>query len=215
MKQNQMNRKHMIEAVVYFMDDKSALWQSIAKIGEVKNQLVQINLSIDTAAEQQQQAQVNAGKIKAELKRTISQKADIMNDLIEVYAQMTGNKTLEQSMAQSASDLYKLKNDDMMRQVKQIISEATKHQAELVDGYGLTAEQITDLQTDYDQFMELSGQPREYQIKSAVATQSIDELLSQASALLTDQLDNLMKIFKRRDPNFYAGYQKARMVVDY
>lgn len=215
MKQTQMNRKHMIEATLTYLDEKSALWQSIAKIGEVKNKLAEVNLAIDAAADEQLKAQVNAGKMKNELKRTMSQKGDILNDVVEVYALMTGDKMLAQAMNQSASDLFKMKNDDMLRQIKRIIEAATKHQSELTDGYGLTAEQITDLQADYDRFLELNGLPREYQVKSGVATLNLEELFTDASNLLSNQLDNLMKIFKRRDPNFYAGYEKARMVVDY
>ena len=109
----------------------------------------------------------------------------------------------------------KMKNDDMLRRVKTIIDAAVQRQEELVADYGLTAEQITNVQADYDRFRELNGQPREYRIKSAVATQSPEELFTETNNLLTNQLDNLMKVFKRRDPNFYNGYLKARMVVDY
>lgn len=215
MKQVQMNRKHMVEATLSFLDQNAATWQSVAKIGEVKNKLGEVNLAIDGAATNQQQAQVNVGKIKNELKRTIAEKADIINDMVEVFALMTGDQKLAQQMADSASDLFKLKNDDMMRRVKQIIEAATKNQQPLTAEYGLTTEQIADLQADYDRFMELSGQPREYQIMSGMATLSLEELLAEANNLLSNQLDNLMKIFKRRDPNFYNGYLKARMVVDY
>ena len=114
-----MNRKHMVEATLSFLDQNAATWQSVAKIGEVKNKLGEVNLAIDGAATNQQQAQVNVGKIKNELKRTIAEKADIINDMVEVFALMTGDQKLAQQMADSASDLFKLKNDDMMRRVKQ------------------------------------------------------------------------------------------------
>lgn len=59
------------------------------------------------------------------------------------------------------------------------------------------------------------GQPCEYRIKSVVATQKLESLFDQAGDLLNNRLDNLMKIFVTRDPNFYNGYEKARMIVDY
>lgn len=215
MNQSQMNRKHMVDATLSFLDNNAATWQSVAKIGEVKNKLNDVSQSIDAAAEVQQKAQINIGKIKLELKRTISEKADILNDIVEVYALMNGDETLAQTMADSASDLFKMKYDDMLRRVKLIIDSATENQEALVAEYGLTAEQITGLQADYDRFLELNGQPREYQIKSGVATLTLDELFTEASNLLDNQLNNLMKIFKRRDSSFYNGYLKARMVVDY
>jgi hypothetical protein len=59
-----------------------------------------------------------------------------------------------------------------------------------------------------------AGRSREYSIKRGVATQSIDDLVKQGLDLLYNQLDNLMKIFKRRDPQFYHGYVLARTIVD-
>lgn len=204
----------MVEATLGFLNENVTKWQSIAKIGEVKNKLAEVYAGIENTAMTQLEAQVNMGKVKLELKRVISQKADILNDLIEVYAQMTNKPQLAQAMADSATDLYRMRNDDMMRKVKLIIGAAVENQEALVAEYGMTAEQITDLQADYDRFMEVTGQPREYQIKSGVATTSLDELFAQATDLLSNQLDGLMKIFKRRDTAFYNGYEKARTLVE-
>jgi len=215
MNQRQMNSKHMLDATLFYLNENAAIWQSIAKIGEVKNQLDAISLAIDNAADDQEQSQVTIGKIKQTLKHTICEKADIVNDVVEVFALMNDNQILADKMADSASDLLKMKNEDMLRRVKQIISAASENQEVLSTDYGLTAEQITDLQADCDRFLELNGQPREYQIKSGMATQSLEELIAEANSLLSNQLDNLMKIFKRRNPSFYNGYLKARMVVDY
>ncbi len=209
-----MNRKHMVETTLLFLDSNAGIWQNIARIAQVKNQLSQVNKSIELVAVEQQSAQVNVGKIKTSLKRTIAEKADILNDLVEVYATMTNNPTLAQTMSDSYSDLYEMRNSDMSRRVKQIIDSTTEHQDVLVAEFGLTTEQITDLQADYDYYMELSGQPREYQIKSGVATMTLEEYFTEIDQLLSNQLDNLMKVFKRREPTFYNGYLKARMVVN-
>lgn len=215
MNQNQIDRKHMLDNTLSYLDTNTSVWSSIAKIGEVKNMLGQYSLAIDAAAMQQEQSQVTAGKIKLELKRTIADKADVVNDLIEVYALMNGDEILAGKMADSASDLYRMKYDDMQRRVKIIIDSATEHQEVLTAEYGLSPQQIIDLQADYDRMQELSGQPREYQIRSAVATQSLEELFTTVNKLLVNQLDNLMKVFKRRNAAFYIGYEKARMVVNY
>lgn len=205
----------MVEATLSFLNANTANWQRVAKMNEVVTKLGGVNLAIDAAAARQLQAQVNAGEIKNELKYTICQKADILNDVVEVYAQMTGDEMLAMAMAGSANDLLKLKNDDMLRRVKQIIDAAVEKQEALVTDYGLSADQITELQADYDRFLELNGLPREYTIQSAVATLTLEELFTEVNDLLTNQLDNLMKIFKRSDPTFYNGYLQARIVVNY
>lgn len=214
MNQRQMNNKHMMEATLSYLDQNSAVWQSIAKIGEVKNRLGVVNLAIDEAAELQDQSAVSIGKSKLALKYIMCEKADIVNDVVEVYAIMEGNNTLADKMADTASDLFKMKNDDMVRRVKMIIAKAEKFKDILVAEYGLTEEQITDLKADLNKFLQLNGLPREYQVKSSMATQSMADLFDEAKDLLANKLDNLMKVFKRRDPNFYHGYLKARMIVD-
>lgn len=215
MNQNQFNRKHMLDATLTYLDSTSGIWQSVAKIGEVKNKLDTVSLAIDTAANLQDESQVAVGKIKLTLKHTMCQKADIINDSVEVFAIMNGNEKLAEKMADSASSLFRMKNDNMLRRVKLIVSKALKYKDELIAGYGLTEEQVIDLQADIDRYLELNGQPREYQIKSGIATQNLEELFSQANKLLTMQLDKLIKVFKRRDPSFYSGYEKARIIVDY
>jgi hypothetical protein len=215
MDQSQINRKQMIEATISYLNQKATTWQGIAKIGEVKNKLGNISLAINDAAELQSDSKVTMGKAKIALKHTISEKADIVNDIVEVYAVMNGEEKLAEEMADSASDLFKMKNDNMLRRVKLIIEKATGLQEPLAADYGLNAEQVSDLKADYDRFLVLNGQPREYQIKSSMATQNLADLFTEANDLLANQLDNLMKIFKRRDANFYHGYLKARMVVDY
>jgi hypothetical protein len=205
----------MIEVTLGYLDTHVEKWQSIAKIGEVRNELELKKEAIDDAAKAQLEAAVAPGKMKLELKRTMSKKADILNDIVEVYGVMNFDDQLVQKMSDSYSTLYAMKYEDFFLKVKQIIEQAEANKQTLIDEYGMTEEQIISLQNDYDNMMELSGQPREYRIKSKVATQNLDELFSDAAQILDQKLDNLMKLFKRRDPNFYSGYEKARMVVDF
>ncbi len=210
-----MNRKHMIEATLAYLDTYASTWQSIAKIGEFKNALSAVNDEIDTAAGVQDQAAMSLGKVKLALKKSICTKADIINDIVEVFAQINGDDALAQKMSDSKSDLFKLKNEAMLIRVQMIITRCQENLDELVESYGLTDAQLLDLQSDVDRYLELDGKPRAYQIQRGVATRSIEELFSQANDILVNKLDNLLKIFKRRDPGFYDGYQRARMVVDY
>jgi len=214
MTENQQNRKNMMDATVAYMDEHAAKWQEVAIIGNVKNQLDGLLDAIAEAAETQAQSQVTYGKTKLALKKTIAVKADILNDLVEVHALMEGDDELARQMSDNKSELYRLPYEEFFMKVKFIIQKATELQEALSAEYGMTAEQLTGLQSDVDQLLALNGKPREYQIKSGVATQSLEDLFSQTNELLTGKLDNLMKIFTNRDANFYAGYQRARMIVD-
>ncbi|SFE00927.1 hypothetical protein [Thermophagus xiamenensis] len=214
MNTEQTNRLNMLEAVNNYLDENAAKWQNIARLAAAKTELSQLIAAIKSAAEAQAEAQVTYGKTKLALKKAIAAKADILNDVIEAYALTEGDDELARQMSDSRSDLYRLPYNDFYIKVEAIIDKASELQEVLVSDFGLTAEQITDVQNDLNQLLEINGLPRAYQIKSSVATKEIEQLLSDANDLLKNRIDKLMSIFKRSDPNFYHGFQKARMIVD-
>lgn len=215
MNKNQVNKKNMIEATLAYLDSNAALWQGIAKIVSAKTELGQVYESIESSAEAQEVARATIGKTKLSLKNIISTKADILNDLVEAFADVEGNDELARKMSDSRSTLLRLSYNDLVLRVKIIIEQALANKETLVADYGMTEEQVTGLQNDVDRLLEISGQPRIYQVKRSVATQELEGLFNQADNLLNNQLDKLISIFKNRDANFYNGYQKARILVDY
>ena len=214
MNKNQINRKEMHDAVIDYLDATPEKWTPIPKIGESKNELDDVNEQIEAAQEAQQGAKVYIGKTKKQVKKTVAQKADIVNDLVEVYGAVIGDTALELRMAKSYSDLKNLRNVDFNVAVKEVITETENHKEVLLAEYGLTEEQITDLKTDVNTFLTMQGLPRAYQIATTQATKDLETLFARAEKIFTDKLDKLMKIFKRRDANFYNGYLAARVVVD-
>jgi len=213
MNKTQINQKEMYETVVSFLDSNSALWSSIPKVGEFKNRFAAAVTQINAAQYAQQEAQVYLGKNKTQVKSTVAQKADILNDGVEAFALVTGNDKLANQMTASYSDLNRMRNADFIPAVQAIVAAAEANMEVLQAEYGVTAEQVESLKTDLDAFLELNGQPRAYRVASVQATKDLELLFGEAKAAL-EQLDRVMSIFKRRDVNFYNGYQAARVVVD-
>jgi hypothetical protein len=209
----QINQKEMFDTVVTYLDTNVALWSSIAKVGEFKNAFSDVLSQIDEAQFAQQEAQVFLGKNKKQLKSVVAQKADILNDGIEAFALVTGKAKLEQKMATSYSELNRLRNADFAPAIKAIVKAAENHMEALAD-YGVTTEQVESLKTDFDGFLAINGQPRAYRVASVQATKDLALLFEQANDILDNKLDKVISIFKRRDPNFYNGYQAARVIVD-
>lgn len=52
------------------------------------------------------------------------------------------------------------------------------------------------------------------QVHLSSLKQPFGSLFSEINVVLTTGLDKIVTIFKRRDPNFFNGYQAARMVID-
>lgn len=214
MNKNQINRKERNDVVVIYLDDNILKWSSIPKVGEFKNEFESINTQIEAAQEAQHDAQVKLGKNKKQFKRMIAEKADILNDAVEAFAAVTDNPELENKMDTTASQLNHLKNEDFVVSIKEVVTEATNHKDVLIAEYGVTDAQITDVQTDLNGFQKILGKPRAYQIASIQATKDLVSLFKESDHVLNTKLDKVIKIFKRRDTNFYNGYLAARAIVD-
>ena len=214
MNKSQINRKEMFDTVLSFFDNYPEKWSSIPKVGEFKNAFGELVNQINESQLAQQEAQVFLGKNKKQLKSMIAQKADILNDSIEAFALVTDDSKLANKMASSYSELNRMRNADFSPAIQLIIAEAESNKNVLESEYGVTAEQVEDLKSNLDDFLAMNGQPRAYRIASIQATKDLEQLFVDATAILDSRLDKVMSIFKRRDLNFYNGYQAARVIVD-
>ena len=211
MRQNQINRLEMYQATNDYLDAQNAVWSAIPIIGNYKNQLSGIITSVKDAAADQADAQIFIGKSINALKRQIASKLDMLDDILEAYALDNDNAELAQQASNSTTDYYSLSHEDFEIKAKQVVGLLETHLAAMAD-YGMTAEQIEDAKLDVDEFLAKRGKPRAYQVASRVATQDIDQLFKDGTAV-TEKLDRVLKRFKRANASFYNGYIAARKVV--
>lgn len=213
MTKDQISKKEMIEAVLSYMDSNAQKWNALAKVGQFKNMLSDTMEAINTAAMDQQRTKVAMSKNKSILKKTIAEKADILNDLVECFASVEGLAELESRMSDAYSSLVRKNEEEFVIKIKEVIAEAENNAAVLKENYGMTDAQIEDLKNDLNKFNELRGTPRAYVISSVQSTKELDTLFREATNIINNQLDKVMKIFKRRDPRFYNGYLASRVIV--
>ena len=214
MDKRKINKKEMYDVVISYLNGKLSAWSSIPKVGEFLNQFTAVVAQIDTAQYAQQQAQVFLGKNKTQIKSMVAEKADILNDIVEAYALVTGNEKLRLQMSAGYSDLNRMRNADFIPAIKAIIQAVEDNIEVLTAEYGATREQVEGLKADFDAFLAINGQPRAYKVASVEATKNLEMLFDEADAILNDRLDKVINIFKRRDPGFYNGYLAARVIVD-
>ena len=203
----------MFKAVQTYLDANTATWSTIPILTGLKNDFDTVVDAIDASAGEQESARVYLGKNKTTQKRVVAEKTDILNDALEAYAAIEGKAELEQKASKTFSDLYRLRNQDFETVVKETIALLEQHLTEL-EGYGVTAEQITDLKNSFDQFLTLQGQPRQYRIAEKQATTGMSDLFTNATDILNTKMDKLMTRFKRSNTNFFNGYLAARVIVD-
>ncbi len=140
----------------------------------------------------------------------IAEAMDAANKL-KAFALNTDDAVLAAEVGYSESALVK-SADTVLRDKCQVIhSRAVVHAAALVD-YGITATDITDLQTAITAYQVAIPKPRLAITVKKQVTDQLDQLFDASDALL-NKLDVLAEIVKNTDPVFYQQYNNARKVT--
>jgi hypothetical protein len=95
-----------------------------------------------------------------------------------------------------------------------LIKNTADAQAAPLAAYGVNAAAIAALDTKLSTYnLALGGKESSFAVKSA-AGQVLSDLFNQADAVLKDQLDRMMEMFKPSDDQFYLEYKSAREIKD-
>ena len=180
-----------------FSDYFSIVQESNTKIQTVKVQQ-QADKSGDTA---------NKNEIKTDL---IAQILDNERKMI-AYATNEGNNILLAQMSYSESYLKK-SSDSKLASICQIVHDSISNHLTELASYDITAEGLVALQTLINRFNVAIPKGRVDATTSGQATQQLDVLFK---TLMTNwgKIDTLVEIVRTRQPEFYAGYQKVRMII--
>ena len=83
-----------------------------------------------------------------------------------------------------------------------------------VADFGLTVDELTALKNRIAAYAEIVQSPRAATIKVSTATEAIAARFATADDLLAMTLDKLAPRFKKSAPDFFSGYEGARVIVD-
>ncbi|WP_436514696.1 hypothetical protein [Ekhidna sp. To15] len=211
MNKRQIKKLEMMRSTNGYLDGTSATWNAIPIASNYKTGLAQIIHQIRTSAEDQEAAQVFIGGTLLDTKQRIAEKLDILDDVLEAYAEDTENPELLVQSSNSKSDYLRLANEEFETKASHVIDLLESHVTNMAD-YGLTQDQIEDVKLDFGTYQDQRGKPRSYKIASRSATQSIESLMDEGNLFL-EKLDRVMKRFKRSNPSFYIGYLSARTII--
>lgn len=169
MTRNQINRLEMYQATNSYLDSNAAVWSAIPIINTYKTAFVQTIQGIQETSQKQESAQVYLSTSLRQLKHQIAQKMDILDDTLEAYAADTENSELLARAANSASDYFRLSNEDFEIKTKNVIDLLDSNLAAMAD-YNMSEAQIEEVKTTFGLFQYMRSTPRSYRIQSRTAT---------------------------------------------
>jgi hypothetical protein len=78
----------------------------------------------------------------------------------------------------------------------------------------VTPANLDELASALAEFNAAKARPRTATANRSVQTQSLPHLIRDASSILRNQIDRMASLLRRQNPDFVAGYQSARLIVD-
>ena len=213
MNQDQINITGMHSTVAGYFDQNTALWSGNKAVSDL---VAQLKANIAVIA-QKRDAQETATDGQAELARQA--KHDLETKILEIADQLyalaakTNDVALEAQSHFTLSLLDGLDPDKLEQTGKDVGALATAKLTALAD-FGVTAADLTTLGTLTTNFGKVKQVFRTAVSKQAGQTTSLAQAIAANQSLLRKQLDKVLTKFKTSNPDFYAGYQAARVIVD-
>ena len=213
MNQNQENKFSMYLVVQKVLTAHQGMWNGTPAFVTANTAFNNVINAISTAAQKQMKGSSGATLDKLDAKKAMIDKAIDIKSAVIAYASANKNNTLKEKMEKSRSDMESMRDTLIGDFCQLVYNEASPLAAQLVS-YGVTAGELSALQTAINAYKALIGAPRVSIGEESSATLELDGLFGQGDALLKDQIDKLMEGFASSQLEFYARYQSGRIIVN-
>lgn len=213
MTDKQENKRSMYIAVQNVCNENSDVWSAMPAFTTAFNEFETILAQIDA------QSQIQKGSTTGITQNKQKEEDEMIQATVEIaaavyaYASKVGDNELRDKVNYSPSALGELR-DTVLKDVCQSIHDEANNVITQLADYGKTPQDLTQLQSEIDDFTAIIAKPRTAIGTRATATTRLVELFSQADAILKNQIDKLMVTYQNSRAEFYNKYQNSRTIVD-
>jgi hypothetical protein len=213
MEQDQINITTMQSGVADYMGNNKSIWIGVKAVSDAVASLVANNKIIADKADVQGNATDGATDLKFQAKHNLEDKIIEIADQLNALGAKTNNPMLVAQSHFSASELDHMEDGDLERTAGDIATLATANLAALAD-YNILQADVDALNTLKTAFTAVKNAPKTAIAKRSGQTTTLPLAIAANQKLLKTQLDKLLTKFKKTNPEFYAGYLAARVVVN-
>jgi len=134
-------------------------------------------------------------------------------DQLAALAVKNGDNDLLAKAQTSKSALDTMQGNDLESAAERVATLANDNIAAPA-AYGVTAANVTALNTARTTFQGIQTSPRELVAGCKALTQSLSELIANVRSFFRNEIDKIMTPYKKSNPDFYNGYFAARVIVN-
>jgi hypothetical protein len=212
MRTNQTNRQAMFKIVAKHLDDHNEVWSGMSPLTVAVQTFKGKILGVDNVVEQQETPK-GATDSKAAAREELEDVLFLTCRALAVLGHTSNDHDLLAATDLSRTDLDRLPDDELITRATAVIGRANTRKTELAT-LQVTQENLQELGLRLQRFSDLKLEPRSAAVEHGTTTQSLESLIREANSILRNEIDRMVDLFSRTDPDFVAGYQRARVIVD-
>jgi len=206
------NRVTMYKTVISLLDDNSSVWSTMAPMQAAVTELKAEVAAIDTAA-QQQEAPNGATDDKAEARDALEDVLFLTCEALGVLAHTSNDNDLLALTDVTRTSLDRMGAEELSNRATSVLAAATTRKTELAT-LQVTQANLDELDQALQDFNAAKTGPRTAIAERSVQTESLPRRVRTVNGILRNKIDRMVSLFKRTNPDFVAGYQRARVIVD-
>jgi hypothetical protein len=213
MKRKYINRTGMAATVADYMNKNNTVWTGNKAVSDTMTQLNTALTGVNQKAQDQETPIAGEEVLKISVRHDYEEEIMRIAGQICSLAAKSNDPNLAAESELTLSQLDKMDVDTLEETGTRISGLATANLTGLAD-YNITQTDVTGLNTMTTQFHGVKTAPRTAIAKRAGKTANLQPAVKTVTSLLRNNLDKEMLMFKKSNPDFYAGYVAARVIVD-
>jgi hypothetical protein len=206
------NRNSMHKAVDTFFIERSAKIEGSKVLKETVDSFHNLCTDIDSKLEQVIKSTNGKTAAKQQAQDEMLGSAFDIKAALLVFAGSTSNHTISDLASISDYRLARMRDTEQKVYCDSLYEAAMANLGTLAD-YEVTQEEAAAFRQRIDRFAATLGSREATPAEAKALRESLFMLFDNATAVL-ETIDELMKRFRTKDPEFYNAYKSARMVKD-
>jgi len=213
MELKQTNRVRMFTAVIAVLEQFQSVWSTMAPFAAAFHRFEDKVQAVNDAAQKQGTATAGASLDRENARDALEDVLFLVCQALKVLAHQANDNELRTLTDVSSSSLHVM-NDVELENLANTIKTQTVPRAAQLATLQVSAENLAELATAIDNFNEVKSAPRAATANRVAHTEALGQLIREASDVLRNELDPMVSLFVRTNPEFVAAYRAARVIVD-
>lgn len=212
MNTKQTNRVAMFKTVASQLDSHSAVWNAMAPMQAAVTDFNNKIAAIDASA-QKQETPSGATDSKAAARDDLEDVLFLTCEALGTLAHQQPDHELAALVDLSPSILDHMGEQELANRAATVLAAAQARTTQLAT-LQVTPANIEELDQALRDFNVFKEGPRQATSERMAQTESLSQLIREATGILRERIDRMVNLFRRSDPDFVAGYRGARVIVD-